>query len=276
MDAKTTTAAAGDKSRDDDFGDDVKSENKKVRSRSTSAALRGTGMTTKAGQGGEEQGTAGTGAGGGHAGPCGACKFLRRKCISGCIFSPYFGSDQGAARFAAVHKVFGASNVSKLLLHIPANRRQDAVVTISYEAQARLSDPVYGCVSTIVGLQQQVASLQAELSLVQAQLMKTRLVGANALQAPLQQQQIAPPSHPHHPLSSLVTDSGYTANASPASYNLLHPHNNFSLSFDLLETIPTSRTLEQLRISHLSTLADGDEEVGREQIVFAEGILERK
>ncbi|KAH6779494.1 ATPase [Perilla frutescens var. hirtella] len=87
--------------------------------------------------------------------PCGACKFLRRKCIGGCIFAPHFGSDQGAARFAAVHKVFGASNVSKLLLHIPPNRRHDAVVTISYEAQARLSDPVYGCVSTIIALQQQ-------------------------------------------------------------------------------------------------------------------------
>lgn len=94
----------------------------------------------------------------GGAAPCGACKFLRRKCISGCIFAPHFGSDQGAARFAAVHKVFGASNVSKLLLHIPLNRRQDAVVTISYEAQARLADPVFGCVSTILALQQQVSS----------------------------------------------------------------------------------------------------------------------
>lgn len=92
----------------------------------------------------------------GAASPCGACKFLRRKCVSGCIFAPHFGSDQGAARFAAVHKVFGASNVSKLLHHIPVNRRHDAVVTISYEAQARLSDPVYGCVSTILALQQQV------------------------------------------------------------------------------------------------------------------------
>lgn len=90
------------------------------------------------------------------AAPCGACKFLRRKCVTGCIFAPHFGSDQGAARFAAVHKVFGASNVSKLLLHIPENRRNDAVLTISYEAQARLSDPVYGCVSTILALQQQV------------------------------------------------------------------------------------------------------------------------
>ncbi|PHU10025.1 LOB domain-containing protein 20 [Capsicum chinense] len=121
--------------------------------------------------------------------PCGACKFLRRKCINGCVFAPYFGSDQGAARFAAVHKVFGASNVSKLLLHIPANRRQDAVVTVTYEAQARLSDPVYGCVSTILALQQQVASLQAELALVQTQVMNSRYAVANAFQYSQQQQQ---------------------------------------------------------------------------------------
>ncbi|KAK9123442.1 hypothetical protein Sjap_013044 [Stephania japonica] len=241
--------------------------------------------------------------------PCGVCKFLRRKCMSGCIFVPHFGSEQGAARFAAVHKVRGkqcvkaaaalagkptarrgarnlrrpllgkerrvcdqgrgveeegvgvrvecvgegdgmvfeasrcvrgslggdglggdglggsvegfvvalweacktaspaarcnrgrdssrstlwsmqvleeevhewvhirtsfrvrarrskvccsaqgvrGKQVSKLLLHLPANQRHYAVVTISYEAQARLSDPVYGCVSTILALQQQL------------------------------------------------------------------------------------------------------------------------
>ncbi|KAK4739152.1 hypothetical protein R3W88_002849 [Solanum pinnatisectum] len=121
--------------------------------------------------------------------PCGACKFLRRKCINGCVFAPYFGSDQGAARFAAVHKVFGASNVSKLLLHIPANRRKDAVVTITYEAQARLSDPVYGCVSTILALQQQVASLQSELAIVQTQVMNSRYAMANAYHNISQQQE---------------------------------------------------------------------------------------
>ncbi|TYH95620.1 hypothetical protein ES332_A12G119100v1 [Gossypium tomentosum] len=108
--------------------------------------------------------------GGGGGGPCGACKFLRRKCVPGCIFAPYFDSEQGAAHFAAVHKVFGASNVSKLLLHIPVHKRLDAVVTICYEAQARLRDPVYGCVAHIFALQQQVVNLQAELSYLQAHL----------------------------------------------------------------------------------------------------------
>ncbi|CAI9781577.1 unnamed protein product [Fraxinus pennsylvanica] len=121
------------------------------------------------GGGGSSSGSSGGAAGGG-GGPCGACKFLRRKCVAGCIFAPYFDSEQGAAHFAAVHKVFGASNVSKLLLHIPENKRVDAVVTTYYEAQARLRDPVHGCVAHIFALQQQVANLQAELTYLQAHL----------------------------------------------------------------------------------------------------------
>ncbi|PIA49938.1 hypothetical protein AQUCO_01300578v1 [Aquilegia coerulea] len=115
------------------------------------------------------------GGGGAGAGPCGACKFLRRKCVVGCIFAPYFDSEQGATHFAAVHKVFGASNVSKLLLHIPVHKRLDAVVTICYEAQARLRDPVYGCVANIFALQQQVVNLQAELSYLQTYLASLEL-----------------------------------------------------------------------------------------------------
>ncbi|KAL5994536.1 hypothetical protein ACLOJK_024589 [Asimina triloba] len=101
--------------------------------------------------------------------PCGACKFLRRKCVKGCVFASYFCYDQGAAHFAAIHKVFGASNVSKLLTHLPVSDRQEAAATISYEAQARLQDPIYGCVSHIFALQQQVVSLQAQLASLKAQ-----------------------------------------------------------------------------------------------------------
>ncbi|RZC62362.1 hypothetical protein C5167_024111 [Papaver somniferum] len=111
-----------------------------------------------------------TGNGGGSGSPCGACKFLRRKCASDCVFAPYFCSEQGPARFAAIHKVFGASNVSKLLLHVPVPDRCEAVVTIAYEAQARVRDPVYGCVAHIFALQQQVACLQAQLMQAKSQL----------------------------------------------------------------------------------------------------------
>ncbi|XP_051138829.1 LOB domain-containing protein 20-like [Andrographis paniculata] len=183
--------------------------------------------------------------------PCGACKFLRRKCISGCIFAPHFGSDQGAARFAAVHKVFGASNVSKLLLHIPANRRHDAVVTISYEAQARLSDPVYGCVSTIIALQQQVASLQAELSVVQTQLINSRFLMANALQSSPHQQHQHQQQQQTAPIGATSMVQPAYSNTSSASNNLVSMH-SFGPSYG--DTAP-SNSFDP--IPHLSTAAAG-------------------
>nr|GMD23686.1 LOB domain-containing protein 16-like [Ipomoea batatas] len=95
--------------------------------------------------------------------PCGACKFLRRRCVPGCVFVPYFCSDDGPAIFAAIHKVFGASNISKLLLQLPVDQRFPAVFSIGIEAQARMEDPIYGCVSHIIALQQQVLNLRAQV-----------------------------------------------------------------------------------------------------------------
>ncbi|OWM73903.1 LOB domain-containing protein 29 [Punica granatum] len=111
----------------------------------------------------------GSSSGSGCGSPCGACKFLRRKCVQGCVFAPYFCHEQGVTHFAAIHKVFGASNVSKLLTHLPVSDRAEAAVTISYEAQARLHDPIYGCVSHIFALQQQVVNLQAQLASLKEQ-----------------------------------------------------------------------------------------------------------
>ncbi|XP_044501088.1 LOB domain-containing protein 29-like [Mangifera indica] len=116
----------------------------------------------------------------GSGSPCGACKFLRRKCLKGCVFAPYFCHEQGATHFAAIHKVFGASNVSKLLAHLPVNDRCEAAVTISYEAQARLQDPIYGCVSHIFALQQQVVNLQAQLASLKEQASQSFLKGSAA------------------------------------------------------------------------------------------------
>ncbi|KAI3751337.1 hypothetical protein L2E82_22414 [Cichorium intybus] len=94
---------------------------------------------------------------------CGACKFLRRRCTNECVFTPYFCYSQGADHFAAVHKIFGASNVSKLLMKLPLQDRSEAALSLSYEALARMHDPVYGCVAQIFALEQQVAGLQEEI-----------------------------------------------------------------------------------------------------------------
>ncbi|XP_073121045.1 protein ASYMMETRIC LEAVES 2-like [Henckelia pumila] len=103
--------------------------------------------------------------------PCAACKFLRRKCQPECVFAPYFPPDQ-PQKFANVHKVFGASNVTKLLNELQPHQREDAVNSLAYEADMRLRDPVYGCVGVISLLQHQLRQLQMDLSCAKSELSK--------------------------------------------------------------------------------------------------------
>lgn len=100
---------------------------------------------------------------------CAACKLLKRRCSPSCIFAPYFRADE-PKKFAQVHKVFGASNVSKILSEVPEEHREDAVNSLSYEAEARLRDPVYGCLGPIALLHRRMVELQHDLELARAHL----------------------------------------------------------------------------------------------------------
>ncbi|XP_071737978.1 LOB domain-containing protein 12-like [Rutidosis leptorrhynchoides] len=102
--------------------------------------------------------------------PCASCKLLRRRCAKDCVFAPYFPPDD-PHKFAIVHKVFGASNVSKMLQELPVHQRGDAVSSLVYEANARMRDPVYGCVGAISYLQNQVSQLQMQLAVAQAEIL---------------------------------------------------------------------------------------------------------
>ncbi|XP_010238823.1 LOB domain-containing protein 4 [Brachypodium distachyon] len=113
---------------------------------------------------------AGAQGGSGSSTPCASCKLLRRRCARDCVFAPYFPPED-PARFATVHRVFGASNVSKMLQELPAAQRADAVSSLVYEATARARDPVYGCAGAISYLQHQVAQLQVQLAVAQAQIL---------------------------------------------------------------------------------------------------------
>ncbi len=53
-------------------------------------------------------------------------------------------------------QVFGVANVTKMLHELPPPHREDCVNSLAYEADARVQDPVYGCVGAISVLQQQV------------------------------------------------------------------------------------------------------------------------
>lgn len=103
--------------------------------------------------------------------PCAACKFLRRKCIPSCVFAPYFPPED-PQKFINVHKIFGASNVTKLIHDVLPHQREDAVSSLAYEAEARVRDPVYGCVRVISYLQRQVELLQKDLDAANGDLIK--------------------------------------------------------------------------------------------------------
>ncbi|XP_057487640.1 LOB domain-containing protein 4-like [Actinidia eriantha] len=110
----------------------------------------------------------------GVASPCAACKLLRRRCAEDCVFAPYFPADE-PQKFASVHKVFGASNVNKMLQELPVHQRGDAVSSMVYEANARVRDPVYGCVGSISSLQHQIDVLQTQLAMAQAEVVHLRM-----------------------------------------------------------------------------------------------------
>ncbi|XP_019422455.1 PREDICTED: LOB domain-containing protein 4-like isoform X2 [Lupinus angustifolius] len=111
---------------------------------------------------------------GGASSPCAACKLLRRRCSQDCVFAPYFPSHE-PHKFANVHKVFGASNINKMLQELPEHQRGDAVSSMVYEANARVKDPVYGCVGAISSLQQQINVLQTQLAVTQAEVVHLRV-----------------------------------------------------------------------------------------------------
>nr|CAD1825542.1 unnamed protein product [Ananas comosus var. bracteatus] len=57
---------------------------------------------------------------------CAACKHQRRRCSRDCLLSPYFPASL-PHKFACVHKIFGASNVARMLqIHIAATASASA------------------------------------------------------------------------------------------------------------------------------------------------------
>ncbi|XP_073119825.1 LOB domain-containing protein 23-like [Henckelia pumila] len=104
---------------------------------------------------------------------CAACRHLRRRCPSDCIFSPYFPSND-SKRFRCIHKIYGASNVGKMLQELPMNRRTEAADSLCYEAYCRLKDPVYGCVGIITILWEQIHNVHCQLARIQAEIAAIR------------------------------------------------------------------------------------------------------
>lgn len=70
------------------------------------------------------------------------------------------------------------------LQELPPHQRADAVSSLVYEANARMRDPVYGCVGAISYLQNQVSQLQMQLAVAQAEILCIQMQQEPALPEP--------------------------------------------------------------------------------------------
>ncbi|KAI3985542.1 hypothetical protein MKX01_026035 [Papaver californicum] len=174
--------------------------------------------------------------------PCAACKILRRRCVEKCVLAPYFPPTE-PLKFTTAHRVFGASNIIKMLQELPESQRVDAVSSMVYEANSRIRDPVYGCAGTICQLHKQVSDLQAQLAKSQAEIVnmqcqQAHLVGLLCMEMKQhsqyqqqQQQQQQPTTSSISPTSSLSSSQlqqdidDFMSN--PITTQSLSPDNSF-------------------------------------------------
>ncbi|GLT46394.1 hypothetical protein SLA2020_201480 [Shorea laevis] len=106
---------------------------------------------------------------GGASQACAACKYQRRKCIPDCPLAPYFPADQ-PKMFQNAHKLFGVSNILKILKSVDPSQKNEAMHSIKCQAYFRDKYPVHGCVWVIKQLQYQIQLLEEEHHAVHAQL----------------------------------------------------------------------------------------------------------
>ncbi|KAJ4717881.1 putative LOB domain-containing protein [Melia azedarach] len=116
---------------------------------------------------------------------CAACKYQRRKCAPDCILAPYFPHDR-QRQFLNAHKLFGVSNITKIIKTLDPPEKDEAMRTIIFQSDVRASDPVGGCYRIIRELQRQIEYNKAELELVLHQLAICRAQTQQQPQNPLQ------------------------------------------------------------------------------------------
>ncbi|XP_077253416.1 uncharacterized protein LOC143892577 [Tasmannia lanceolata] len=119
---------------------------------------------------------------------CAACKHMRRRCYPECLFAPYFPPDQ-AEEFDNLRRVFGVSNVTKLVADLNPQEKEMAMVTMKLEAKIRRNNPVHGCAGLINDLKMEVQRCREEMQAMREKLFHCQQIDQKMeLQKQLQQQ----------------------------------------------------------------------------------------
>ncbi|CAK9148421.1 unnamed protein product [Ilex paraguariensis] len=74
---------------------------------------------------------------------CASCKHQRKKCTDDCTLANFFPVNK-TREFEAVHKVFGVSNLTKMVKNVKEEDRKRASDSLIWEALCRQKDPVLG------------------------------------------------------------------------------------------------------------------------------------
>ncbi|XP_061373471.1 LOB domain-containing protein 27-like [Gastrolobium bilobum] len=100
---------------------------------------------------------------------CASCKYQRRKCTPECPLAPYFPADQPRV-FLNVHKLFGVSNINKMLKKLEPSQKRIAMETLITQANYREMYPVHGCWEEVCRLRYQIWQMEEELHVFHQQL----------------------------------------------------------------------------------------------------------
>lgn len=158
---------------------------------------------------------------GGTSQACAACRYQRRKCNTDCPLAPYFPPEK-PEQFLNAHRLFGVSNILKILKQLNPEQKLEAMQSIVYQANMRERYPVHGCQGVIYRLQLAVHEHQQALDAVNAQLAICRQ----------HQLQISSPP-PISPSSQLQLAPATTP---PANYALSLFHNHHHQQFNEMDT----------------------------------------
>ncbi|EOA34232.1 hypothetical protein CARUB_v10021744mg [Capsella rubella] len=94
---------------------------------------------------------------------CAACKYQRKKCTKDCVLAPYFPQDR-PKQFLNSHKLFGVSNITKMIKKVDESQRDIAMQNLIFHANARALDPVGGVYRIVCDLKRKIECCQAELN----------------------------------------------------------------------------------------------------------------
>ncbi|KAH0642338.1 hypothetical protein KY285_033205 [Solanum tuberosum] len=116
------------------------------------------------------------GCGGGNGSQaCAACKYQRRRCAPDCLLAPYFPVERNK-EFLNAHKLFGVSNLLKLLRNVEPFQRDNAMKALIFEANIRAGDPVGGCYRIIMNLQRLINLYETELQFTYNEIFRVQAV----------------------------------------------------------------------------------------------------